>query len=182
MTPYSSFGGSSRVGPGDSAGPLPPPPSRKGRGVALLVPRRGSDRARGRLSGTSSRPVPWRRGAWRSRLFAVRPACGAACGCCRRPGASWRRPGRYSVGFGRDRGPAGTRLAALRGRGTERRRPARALSFGGILRQQVGDGGHGPLVTEMPGFGRVVGRWGQQQAEVGVDRAGEEIRDVGDGI
>jgi len=45
----------------------------------------------------------------------------------------------------------------------------RNLCFGGVLGQEVGDGGDGTLVMEGVRFGRVIRRWGQRTAEVGVD-------------
>jgi hypothetical protein len=54
--------------------------------------------------------------------------------------------------------------------------------FGGILRQQVRDGGHGELFADGSGILRVVGRRGNCPAEFRADLAGEGVWDIGNAM
>ena len=50
-----------------------------------------------------------------------------------------------------------------------------------VFRDEGGDGGHGALVADGAGLGRVGGGWRQGPAELGVDFACQAVWDIRDG-
>jgi hypothetical protein len=100
--------------------------------------------------------------------------------------AAWARQRRVLVGI--EAGPRGSPGDALGG-GAEGFAGAELggddedgdFRLGLVLRQQVGDGGHGAFVADRARVGGVVGRRRKEDAEVGVDFAREGGWVIGNG-